>query len=96
LQHYQIDIFQGRYGGEMPHTETEARKIYCQYISQLEGALPLRGMDRKESDAGSRRNALSLAVCRRGKYFDNINSPMGQNSDKTSKKLHHLANSRRV
>ena len=37
-----------------------------------------------------------LAVCRRGKYFDNINSPMGQNSDKTSKKLHHLANSRCV
>jgi len=41
-------------------------------------------------------NIDELAVCRRGKYFDNINSPMGQNSDKTSKKLHHLANSRRV
>ena len=57
----QINIYQGRYEGEAPRANSEKRQIYCQYIAQRAGALPLRGMDRKESDAGSKRSTLSLA-----------------------------------
>jgi formylglycine-generating enzyme required for sulfatase activity len=57
----QINIYQGRYEGQDPRTNAEKRQIYCQYIAQRAGALPLRGMDRKESDAGSKRSTLSLA-----------------------------------
>jgi formylglycine-generating enzyme required for sulfatase activity len=56
-----INIYQGRYEGQDPRTDAEKRQIYCQYIAQRAGALPLRGMDRKESDAGSKRSTLSLA-----------------------------------
>ena len=57
----QINIYRGRYEGEIPRTDTEAREIYCQYIAQQAGVLTLRGMDRTESDAGNQRNTLSLA-----------------------------------
>jgi formylglycine-generating enzyme required for sulfatase activity len=57
----QITIFQGRYEGETPRTMAEKRHIYRQYIAQQAGALPLRGMDHVESDAGAQRRALSLS-----------------------------------
>ena len=56
-----INIYQGSYQGETPRTAEEKRHIYCQYVAQQAGALPLRGMDRAESDAGTQRRALSLS-----------------------------------
>ena len=56
-----ITIYQGSYQGETPRTAEEKRHIYCQYVAQQAGALPLRGMDRAESDAGTQRRALSLS-----------------------------------
>ena len=56
-----IHIYQGRYEGETPRTAVDKRRIYCQYVAQQAGALPLRGMDRGEADAGTQRQALSLS-----------------------------------
>ena len=56
-----VNIYQGRYEGYAPETTEEAYQIYCQYVAQKAGALPLRGMDRAESDASTQRRSLSLS-----------------------------------
>ncbi|MBU0510556.1 MAG: SUMF1/EgtB/PvdO family nonheme iron enzyme [Chloroflexi bacterium] len=56
-----VNIYQGRYEGYAPGTTIEAYQIYCQYVAQQAGALPLRGMDRVESDASTQRRSLSLS-----------------------------------
>ncbi|MEA3351527.1 MAG: SUMF1/EgtB/PvdO family nonheme iron enzyme [Chloroflexota bacterium] len=56
-----ITIYQGRYEGDSPRTAAQKRHIYCEYIAQQAGALPLRGMDRAESDTRTQRHPLSLS-----------------------------------